>query len=59
MLAQASERAHYNFDSLMVPYRAVAAEVFTQRVEVLNSGFFKQSGQGHYDSTPLLPSHSY
>ena len=43
MLAQASERAYYNFDSLMVPYRAVAAEVFTQRVEVLKSGFLNKA----------------
>lgn len=43
MLAQASEKAHYNFDSLMVPYRAVAAEVFTQKVEVLKSGFLNKA----------------
>ena len=43
MLAQASERASYNFDNLMVPYRAVAAEVFTQKVEVLKSGFLNKA----------------
>ncbi|MDN5216533.1 patatin-like phospholipase family protein [Fulvivirgaceae bacterium BMA12] len=43
MLAQASEKANYNFDSLMVPYRAVAAEVFTQKVEILRSGFLNKA----------------
>ncbi|MDN5204001.1 patatin-like phospholipase family protein [Fulvivirgaceae bacterium BMA10] len=43
MLARASERAHYNFDSLFIPYRAVAAEVFTEKEEILKSGFLNQA----------------
>jgi len=38
LLAQASQRADYNFDSLFVPFRAVAADIFTQQVVVLDSG---------------------
>ena len=37
-LAQASQRSNYNFDSLMIPYRTVAADIFTQQVVVLKSG---------------------
>ncbi len=37
-LAQASARANNNFDSLFVPYRAVAAEVFTQTAAILKKG---------------------
>jgi len=38
MLAQAGETSHYNFDSLFVPFRTIAAEVFTQSEIVLDSG---------------------
>ena len=37
-LAQASVRAKNNFDSLFVPYRAIASEVFTQTEEILKNG---------------------
>ncbi|MCK6617308.1 MAG: patatin-like phospholipase family protein [Cyclobacteriaceae bacterium] len=37
-LAQASAIARENFDSLFVPFRAVAAEVFTQSQVILKSG---------------------
>ncbi|MEQ9377809.1 MAG: patatin-like phospholipase family protein [Imperialibacter sp.] len=37
-LAQASRRAGYNFDSLFVPFRAMAAEVFTQQAVLLSDG---------------------
>ena len=37
-LAQPSANAHYNFDSLMIPLRIVAAEVFSQKTEVLKEG---------------------
>jgi NTE family protein len=37
-LAPASQKANYNFDSLFIPYRAVAADIFTQNVMVLKSG---------------------
>ncbi len=37
-LAQASANANNNFDSLFVPYRAVASEVFTQTEEILKKG---------------------
>jgi NTE family protein len=38
LLAQASQRSNYNFDSLLVPFRAVAADIFTQQVMVLTKG---------------------
>lgn len=38
LLAPASQKANYNFDSLFIPYRAVAADIFTQKVIVLKSG---------------------
>ena len=37
-LAGASQRANYNFDSLFIPFRAVAADIFTQKVVVLDQG---------------------
>ena len=37
-LAPASQKANYNFDSLFIPYRAVAADIFTQQVVVLKQG---------------------
>lgn len=37
-LAQPSATADYNFDSLFVPLRVVASEVFTQTTEVIESG---------------------
>jgi len=38
MLAQPAQVAGYNFDSLMVPFRAVAADIFTQKEVVLKRG---------------------
>ncbi len=38
LLAQSSQRANYNFDSLLIPFRAVAADIFTQQVVVLKQG---------------------
>lgn len=38
LLAQASEKANYNFDSLFIPFRAMAADIFTQSQVVLKSG---------------------
>ena len=38
MLAQPGYESGYNFDSLYIPFRAVAAEIFTQREEILRSG---------------------
>ncbi len=38
LLAPASQKANYNFDSLFIPFRAVAADIFTQKVVVLKSG---------------------
>ncbi len=37
-LAQASRRSEYDFDSLFVPFRAMAAEVFTQTEVMLHEG---------------------
>ncbi len=38
LTAQASEAAGYDFDSLFIPFRTVAAEVFTQSEVTLDSG---------------------
>ena len=38
LLSQASEASHYDFDSLMVPLRVIAAEIFTQKTVVLKNG---------------------
>lgn len=38
LTAQASQRANYNFDSLFVPFRAIAADIFTQKQIILDSG---------------------
>lgn len=37
-LATSSERANYDFDSLLIPFRAVAADIFTQKEVVLDKG---------------------
>lgn len=38
LLCQASETCGYNFDSLFIPFRACASEIFTQQNVVLKSG---------------------
>lgn len=38
LLAQPSAAANYNFDSLLVPFRSVAADIYTQRQVVLDQG---------------------
>jgi len=38
LLSQASEKSNYNFDSLFIPFRAMAADIFTQEQVVLKSG---------------------
>lgn len=43
LLAQASQRSNYNFDSLLVPFRAVAADIFTQQVMVLKKGSLNEA----------------
>ena len=37
-LAAPAERANYNFDSLLVPFRAIASDIFTQNEVVLGKG---------------------
>lgn len=37
-LAQASENANYNFDSLMIPYRAMGSEIFTEKEVPIKKG---------------------
>jgi len=53
LLAQASQRANYNFDSLFVPFRAVAADIFTQQVVVLDSGELNNAIRASF-SVPFL-----
>ena len=36
--ARESLIARYNFDSLFVPFRAIASDIFTQKAEILDSG---------------------
>lgn len=43
MTAQASQTANYDYDSLLIPYRAMGAEVFTQTEKTLKSGPLGQS----------------
>jgi len=38
LLAQASERSKYNFDSLFIPFRCVAADIYSQNQVILKSG---------------------
>ncbi len=38
MFAQSSAKSEYDFDKLMVPFRSVAAEIFTQSTVVIDSG---------------------
>lgn len=38
LLAQPGYESGYDFDNLYIPFRAVAAEIFTQREEILRSG---------------------
>jgi NTE family protein len=38
LLAQPSAHARYNFDSLLVPFRCMASEIFTQQQVILRSG---------------------
>ncbi len=45
MLAQASQAANYNFDNLMVPFRCMAADVFTQKEEILKGGFLNEAAR--------------
>lgn len=42
-LAGASERAKYDFDSLLVPFRAVAADIFTQNEVILDKGILSDA----------------
>lgn len=37
-LARAAQKSNYQFDSLFIPFRAVAADIFTQSQVVLDSG---------------------
>ncbi len=43
LLAPASQKANNNFDSLFIPFRAVAADIFTQKVMVLKSGHLNEA----------------
>src|SRR5690606_21962720 len=38
MLAAQSEKANYDFDSLLIPFRAIASDIFTQNEIVLENG---------------------
>ena len=43
LLAQSSEKANYNFDSLFIPFRAIAADIFTQKQIILKEGRLSQA----------------
>ncbi|MGK7393058.1 MAG: patatin-like phospholipase family protein [Candidatus Cyclobacteriaceae bacterium M3_2C_046] len=43
MLAQPSQASRYNFDSLLIPFRAIAADIFTQQEQVLHSGSLNEA----------------
>lgn len=42
-LAPAAARAEYNFDRLFIPFRCLAADVFTRKQEVLKSGLLSDA----------------
>ncbi|HYG39644.1 MAG TPA: patatin-like phospholipase family protein [Cytophagales bacterium] len=42
-LAQASATANYNFDSLFIPFRCMAAEIFTQKEIILEKGTLNEA----------------
>ncbi len=53
LLSQASEASHYNFDSLMIPLRAMASEIFTQKSLVLKQGPLEDAVRASM-SVPLI-----
>lgn len=42
-LAQASAHSNYNFDSLLIPFRCMAAEIFTQKEVILKNGSLNEA----------------
>jgi NTE family protein len=42
-LGQAAQAAHYDFDKLFVPFKAIAAEIFSEKVVRLDSGSLMQA----------------
>ena len=42
-LAQPSQAANYNFDSLFIPFRAIAADIFTQKQVILKTGALNEA----------------
>jgi NTE family protein len=42
-LAQASAKSNYNFDSLFIPFRCMAAEIFTQKEIILKKGTLNEA----------------
>lgn len=38
LLAQSSQKAKYNFDSLLIPFRAIASDIFSQEAVILKEG---------------------
>ncbi len=43
LLAPAAARANYDFDKLFIPFRCLAADVFTRRQEVLKTGLLSDA----------------
>lgn len=43
ILAPATARANYDFDKLFIPFRCLAADVFTRREEILRSGLLSDA----------------
>ncbi len=43
LLAQSSQASGYNFDSLMIPLRVIAAEIFTQETMILKKGHIENA----------------
>ncbi|MFK7900772.1 MAG: patatin-like phospholipase family protein [Cyclobacteriaceae bacterium] len=44
-LSAASKAANYNFDSLYIPYRALASDIFTQKQVILKSGKLNEAAR--------------
>ena len=46
LLAQASANSGYDFDSLMIPFRCVVSDVFTQKAKVMRKGTVNEAIRG-------------
>jgi len=48
LLAQPSANSGYNFDSLMIPFRCMVADIFTQKAKVMSRGSVNEAIRGTF-----------